>query len=223
VEFPDFPGKTRAGMKPTSGTSTERGSIPGAATFQDRVWQAMLMISTLLFSWLGMMLIHEFGHVLFAWLSGGAVARVVLAPLEFSRTDLQKNPHPLFVACGGALVGSVLPILVLASWRKVRVRGWYIWQFLSGFCLIANGIYLAVVCFFPNAADPGDLMREGCPRWVLILFGVVAFPCGLFLWNGLGVHFGLGKGQGRVDRLVAIVVLVLLMAMIVVEVATYAG
>ena len=181
------------------------------------------MISTLLFSWLGMMLIHEFGHVLFAWLSGGAVARVVLAPLEFSRTDLQKNPHPLFVACGGALVGSVLPILVLASWRKVRVRGWYIWQFLSGFCLIANGIYLAVVCFFPNAADPGDLMREGCPRWVLILFGVVAFPCGLFLWNGLGVHFGLGKGQGRVDRLVAIVVLVLLMAMIVVEVATYAG
>jgi hypothetical protein len=112
VEFPDFPGKTRAGMKPTSGTSTERGSIPGAATFQDRVWQAVLMISTLLFSWLGMMLIHEFGHVLFAWLSGGAVARVVLAPLEFSRTDLQKNPHPLFVACGGALVGSVLPILV---------------------------------------------------------------------------------------------------------------
>jgi len=52
-----------------------------------------------------MMVVHEFGHVLFAWSSGGAVSRVVLSPLEFSRTDLQKNLHPLFVASGWALVG----------------------------------------------------------------------------------------------------------------------
>lgn len=151
------------------------------------------------------------------------MARVVLAPLEFSRMDLQRNPHPLFVAWGGALVGSALPILFSALWGKLRSRGWYVWQFFSGFCLIANGIYLSVVCFFPNAADPGDLMREDCPRWVLVLFGVIAFPCGLFLWNGLGVHFGLGKGQGRVDRQVAITFMVVLVALISTELVTYAG
>ena len=57
------------------------------------------------FSWLGMMVIHEIGRVLLAWSSGGAVSRVVLGPLAFSRSELPKNPHPLFVASGGALVG----------------------------------------------------------------------------------------------------------------------
>ena len=114
---------------------------------QGRGFKLLLILSTLALSWLGMMVVHEFGHVLFAWASGGAVARVVLSPLEFSRTDLQKNPHPLFVAAGGALVGVSLPLFVSAVWRLLRWPGWYILQFFAGFCLIANGIYFAVVSF----------------------------------------------------------------------------
>ena len=111
-------------------------------SIQDRAFQILLVVSTLVISWLGMMVVHEFGHVLFAWLSGGSVARVVLSPLEFSRTDLQRNPHPLFVASGGALVGDALPLLVASLWRLLRWPGWYILQFFAGFCLVANGIYL---------------------------------------------------------------------------------
>src|SRR5437899_1075551 len=74
--------------------------------FQGRAIQLLLIASTLAVSWLGMMVVHEFGHVLFAWLSGGTVARVVLSPLEFSRTDLEKNQHPLFVAWGARLLVS---------------------------------------------------------------------------------------------------------------------
>src|SRR5438034_5191434 len=99
---------------------------------EDRAFQLLLVVSTLALSWLGMMVVHEFGHVLFAWLSGGSVARVVLSPLEFSRTDLQRNPHPLFVASGGALVGDALPLLVSGLWRLLRWQGWYILQFFAG-------------------------------------------------------------------------------------------
>jgi len=63
------------------------------------------------------LVVYEFGHVLFAWASGGAVAGVVPGPLEFSRTDLPKNPHPLFVASGGALVGVSLPLLKGSPWK----------------------------------------------------------------------------------------------------------
>jgi len=28
-----------------------------------------------------------------------------------------------------------------------------------------------------------------------VAFGVIAFPLGLFLWSGLGTHFGLGKAR----------------------------
>jgi len=66
-------------------------------------------------------------------------------------------------------------------------------------------------------------MREGCPRWVLIAFGIVAFLFGLFLWNGLGSQFGLGKAAGTVDRLTATVTFTCLVVLISIELMTYAG
>lgn len=60
-----------------------------------RVHQFVLIASTLAFSWLGMMIVHEFGHIAGAWLTGGTIAKPVPHPLAFSRTDLSHNPHPL--------------------------------------------------------------------------------------------------------------------------------
>jgi len=184
----------------------------------NRAFQLILIVSTLAVSWLGMMAVHEFGHVLFAWLSDGQVARVVLRPLEFSRTELSRNPHPLFVASGGAVIGVTLPLAISTVWRFFRWPAWYVFQFFAGFCLVADGIYLGVVSFIPNAADPGDLMREGTPRWILVAFGAAAFPLGLLLWNGLGRHFGLGDTNGKVNRKVAVWTGFCFLALILLEV-----
>ena len=110
-----------------------------------------------------MMVVHELGHVLAAWASGGTVAKVVLHPLEFARTDIADNPHPLLVAWGGASGGTLLPLcfLWIAKWK--RLPTFYIFQFFAGFCLVVHGIYLGAVSFM-NAADAGDLMRHGTPR-----------------------------------------------------------
>ncbi len=66
-----------------------------------RVHQLVLIASTLALSWFGMMAVHESGHVLAAWATGGTVAKVVLHPLTISRTDLADNPQPLPVVWGG--------------------------------------------------------------------------------------------------------------------------
>ena len=42
---------------------------------------AILIFSMLVASWLAMQVVHEFGHVLAAWATGGEVTRVVLQPL----------------------------------------------------------------------------------------------------------------------------------------------
>ena len=80
-----------------------------------RLHQTVLIVSTVLSSWLGMQAVHESGHVLGAWLTGGRVARVVLNPLTISRTDLDDNPRPLVVVWAGPLFGVGLPLLLLAS------------------------------------------------------------------------------------------------------------
>jgi hypothetical protein len=65
------------------------------------VHQVVLITSTIWGSWLGMQALHELGHVLGAWVTGGVVSRVVLDPRTFSRTDLAANPHPLAAVCLG--------------------------------------------------------------------------------------------------------------------------
>jgi len=132
-----------------------------------------------------MMLVHEFGHMIHAWVSGGVVSHLEFGLLEFSRTDFSHNPHPLFVAWGGAIWGCLIPLaLVVASDRLGRRARWSA-RFFAGFCLIANGAYLGTGWTL-MAGDAGDLVRLGPRPWHLVIFGVVTAGAGLYLWHGLG-------------------------------------
>lgn len=151
----------------------------------------ILIAGTFVSSWLGMQLVHEMGHVLAAWISGGAVKRVVLAPWSLSRTDLSLNPHPAFVTWGGPILGVVVPVLAwnLAEWMRWRPA--FVVRFFAGFCAIANGVYIGFGSF-EGLGDAGDLIRAGSPLWSLWLFGAVTVPLGFLLWNRQGSRFGLG-------------------------------
>src|SRR5262245_57162160 len=145
---------------------------------------------------------HESGHVLGAALTGGRVARVVLHPLAISRTDLARNPRPVAVAWAGPLVGALAPLLLWAAAAGLRSPAAFVLRFFAGFCLVANGAYLAAGSY-GRIGDAGDLLRHGAPAWPLRLFGLLAVPAGLWLWHRQGPHFGLGAAGGRVNRGVA--------------------
>ncbi len=49
------------------------------------------------------------------------------------------------------------------------------------------------------------------------LFGLIAVPLGLFLWNGLGPSFGRGEAKGKVDWRAAVCSAVLLAIVVVIE------
>jgi hypothetical protein len=165
----------------------------------NRSMQVLLMGSAAGFCWLGMMAVHELGHVLSLWLTGGTVERVVLHPLEISRTDPGENPRPLFVAWGGALWGCGIPLAALLLTRAVAPRHAYLAALFAGFCLIANGAYLAADALV-RGGDARTLIQHGAPPWLPLAVGVPAVVLGLYLWNGLGPAFGLGEAAGRVDR-----------------------
>jgi len=181
-----------------------------------RAWQVLLIVSILGLSWLGMMAVHELGHVLNAWLSGGGVVRVVLHPLAISRTDVAPNPHPQFVAWGGAALGTLVPLAIFAIGRFAIPRCSYLLAFFAGFCCLANGLYLAVGSF-AGIGDAGDLIRHGAPRWELILFGVPFSLLGFWLWNGLGQHFGFGTAAGKVNRTEAMGLAIAFLVVFVIE------
>lgn len=138
-------------------------------------------------SFYAMEVVHESGHVLAAWISGGAVRKVVLLPWELSRTELAVNPHPLFVAWGGAVCGILLPLLLWLLFRRWRYA--HFLRFFAGFCLVANGVYLGFGAFL-RAGDCRELLIYGTPFFLLPLVGFFSAAAGFTLWHGLGKRFG---------------------------------
>ncbi|MBS0210087.1 MAG: M50 family metallopeptidase [Planctomycetes bacterium] len=139
-----------------------------------------------------MQAVHEAGHCLGAWLTGGSVARVVLTPWTFSRTDLASNPRPLAVAWAGPIVGGTMPALFWGAAALARAAEAFVLRFFAGFCLLANGLYLGLGSF-DRVGDCGEIIRHGGPLWSLWLFGIAAVPPGLWLWHRQGRYFGLGQ------------------------------
>ncbi len=182
-----------------------------------RLEQTILIVTFLAFAWLAMQAVHELGHVAGAWLTGGEVIHVALHPGIISRTDLGYNPHPAMVVWGGPLVGALLPWLVLLAARAFKAPGIYLFRFFAGFCLIANGFYIALGPA-DGASDSGVMMLYGASRWVLVLFGMMTIPAGLYLWHGQGGYFGLGGAGGRVDRRAVVVSVLLLVAVVGAEI-----
>lgn len=157
----------------------------------------LLGLSTLFLSWCWMQAVHELGHVLGAWVTGGCVRCVELHPLSISRTEVSPNPSAVTVTWAGPVCGVVLPItlwlllLQLAIYyHSLRAIVPFL-RFFAGFCLIANGAYLGAAVLEP-VGDARDLIQVGEPVWRLGVFGLVTIPTGFALWNAQGNWFGWG-------------------------------
>ena len=82
---------------------------------------------------------------------------------------------------------------------------------------MANGGYLLGGAFLGGGGDDaGVILHSGGHVWQLVAFGLPAVAAGLYLWNGLGPHFGLGEARGKVDSKAAVGVAVALACVILV-------
>jgi len=165
----------------------------------NRLLQFVLIASILGFSWLGMQAVHELGHVLVARFTGAEVIKVVLHPLTISRTDVGETKHPLAVVWGGPIGGCLVPLLLFGISAWLRFREAYLLRFFTGFCFIANGVYIGMGRFLEEGADPKVMTDNGSPQWVLVLFGLITFPVGLYLWHRQGTYFGFGHTARPID------------------------
>jgi hypothetical protein len=167
-----------------------------------------------LLCWLWMMALHEVGHVAATLLLGGEVERVIWHPLEISATFRRGSASPVLDTWAGPLAGVVLPLALWGLggcfWRPAAA---YL-RFFAGFCLIANGAYMAAGAS-AGVGDGGDLLRLGAAAWPIYLFGLVATVGGLALWHGQGRHFGLEPDSPPIGSRRTLVVVALSLATVV--------
>ena len=168
-----------------------------------RCYQLLFTISVVALSWFAMMAVHELGPVIGAFATGGSVTRLVLHPLTISRTDVSPNPNPGTVVWLGPMLGCALPLIFLGLVLRRSGTLQNIAQFFAGFCLIANGGYIAFGSFF-QVGDCGDMLRTGTPIWLMLLFGAVTIPFGLYLWHRLGSPLNYVNNPSMVSKTLAL-------------------
>lgn len=160
----------------------------------------ILILLTLIASWYAMMIVHESGHILAALATASKIDRVHLPWLGFSQTEISNYHHPTLVVAAGPTLGVILPVLIWATCPRLSWAP--LLRFFAGFCLVANGGYIASAMLHA-AGDADDLVALGTPRWILGVTGCLSVAVGLQLWNGLGPSFGLaasGVPAGSIRR-----------------------
>lgn len=89
-------------------------------------------------SWTVMTFTHEMGHILGGWSCGGKLRAVDILPWHLPYSIFDPDPKPLVTLWCGPILGVMVPLgialLIQRHWT------WYI----AYFCLLANGVYLAM-------------------------------------------------------------------------------
>ena len=189
----------------------------GLLNVRDRSWQVLLVASTLAFSWPAMMVVHETGHAIHLLATGGSIEQITLHPLKISQTLPAENPHPLATVIGGPLWGMMLPLMIWWIVMGLAPARSYLAAFFAGFCLVANGAYLAGDAIL-QGGDGLEFVQCGVPPWALIAVGIPAIAAGIYTWNGLGSHFGFAEAGGKVSRVDAIIMAVLFATLALAEI-----
>lgn len=139
-----------------------------------------LLIADIGWLWVLMLLTHEVGHGVAALLTGGEIVSADLRPGVLGHTLVEPNPQPHWVVWGGFLSGCVIP---LGAWGLVRVTVPKLsgdLRLLSGFCLLANGAYLATGGG-ESLTDTGVLLSLGWSYPALIAIGLLLAVPGYLL------------------------------------------
>ena len=125
----------------------------------------------LVVAWFAMTLTHEIGHIVGGWCCGATLEKYSLFPLPYS--FFRPDPRPLVTTWSGPLIGATFPLAVAALIR--RDECW----FIAYFCLLANGVYLAVAWVTGDSQlDTAKLIQHGAHPVTIVLYCVLTIGFG---------------------------------------------
>ena len=154
-----------------------------------RFHQLLFAVSLVALGWLAMMAVHEPAMRRRHRHRRRCSTRRSPSAHDLANAASPRNPRPAIVVWLGPIVGCALPLAVSAMIPQRHSFVGKVAGFFAGFCLIANGAYLSIGAF-DRVGDCGEMLRTGTPFWVMLAFGAVTIPLGLYRWHALGSILG---------------------------------
>ena len=134
--------------------------------------------------------LHELGHAVAMWVTGGQVERITLNPFSTSYTHYaSKSIYPIFTSVAGLAFGTIFAVLLLVMAGLLRKQ--YLVLLLLVTTIVAgiqNGLYAIVDSLVSGGGDATYLIELGVSQSVIIGIGVLLVGSSIVL-AVLGLRF----------------------------------
>jgi hypothetical protein len=135
-----------------------------------RVFRFVLL---LIVSWTVLTFTHEMGHIIGGWCCGGSLTSADLLPWHLPYSIFDPDPKPLVTLWCGPLLGVVVPLGL-----AVVIRRDWMW-FVSHFCTLANGAYIAAAWTSgDHYLDTPKLLEHGASAISIAVYCVLTIGFG---------------------------------------------
>lgn len=158
-------------------------------------WKAILIITgAFAFGNNAAVCLHEWGHAIAVWLTGGEVTKIIIDPFTWSYTYYHYGEpgYELWITWAGFLFSMACGALLLALIWQVR-QPLVVPFFMTGVMgFVQNGAYFSFDALFDIGGDAASLIYLGVPRGALVLVGLASMGFGLVLCVRLLPLVGIG-------------------------------
>lgn len=145
--------------------------------------------------------LHEAGHILGAWCTGGDVSGIVIHPFSWSYAHAFSINHEGVVIWAGSVLGSLFGIPITLSVLKWRRPGLLIPLLVGVVACIDNGAYLLLGSVFKLGGDGTVLSAEYAPAAAVAAAGLLMVCTGMLLAIPLISVLGLRAEDGMAHRI----------------------
>jgi len=143
--------------------------------------------------------LHEIGHALGAWSTGGIVRGLVIHPFSWSYA-LAVSPRDDVTIWAGSILGCLFGILITFSVFKWRSGRLLIPLLVGPVTCLCNGSYLVLGSVFHLPGDGSVLAARYAPAGVVAAVGLLMLCAGMLLAFLIIPELGFGAADGIAHR-----------------------
>ncbi len=153
---------------------------------------SLFIFGSFSFGWILGIVLHELGHAVAMWLTGGIVDRITITPFSWSYTYYGSTPkYPQFTTWSGTLLGSLFGAIILLISSKKATPYVVPFLFMGVSPMLNGGGYYVIDPFISKRGDPTSLVRSGVPMYIVLGVGILLLALGAYLvvryihWSGI--------------------------------------
>jgi len=162
----------------------------------------LVLLGSFAFAYNVVVVLHEIGHVVAAWASGGKPHSLRLHPFSTSSVEVVPDPRPLVTHAAGVVAPPLVGLALLRALRAIRTTPLRLpLLVIPSVACASSGLYLLVGITL-EVGDAAVLSQGGIPRAVLIATGLgCIFASALLVRRPLAL-LGLDGGSTPLQRAV---------------------